>query len=106
MKDSFQADYWGQQIDKLMSEIVRHATICEVKLLDPGVIEAVLANNESVCGHANPAVFKKLREVLMMGMVVRGKVFEKMEPGEAAALVEAVRERIRARVGDKLGSGR
>ena len=37
MSDKIQTRFWGRQIDDVMSEIVRQAAICQVKLLDPGV---------------------------------------------------------------------
>lgn len=48
---------WTHQIDVVMHEIVREASICDVKLLDPGVIWAVLQNSDSVCSHQNPRAF-------------------------------------------------
>ncbi|MCU0940664.1 MAG: hypothetical protein MUC86_16420, partial [Burkholderiaceae bacterium] len=75
MTDKIRTEFWGHQIDALLTEIVREASICQVKLLDPGVVDAVLHDDASVCGHDNPAAFKKLREALMMTFVVRGKAF-------------------------------
>ena len=94
---------WTHQIDDVMHEIVREAAICDVKLLDPGVIEAVLQNNDSVCGHENPRAFKKLRDMLMLGFIMRDKVYEKLGPVEADELVNGIRERLRQRMGDRLG---
>src|SRR6188768_4422542 len=73
MSDKIQTRFWGRQIDDVMSEIVRQAAICQVKLLDPGVIDAVVHDNPSVCGNNNPKSFKKLRELLMMGLMMRDK---------------------------------
>ena len=61
-----------------MSEIARQATICKVRLLDDGVIDAVLRNDPSVCGSNNPLSFKKLRDSLMLGFVVRDKSVENL----------------------------
>ena len=94
---------WTHQIDDVMHEIVREAAICDVKLLDPGVIEAVLQNNESVCGHDNPRAFKKLRDMLMLGFIMRDKVYEKLGPVETEELIGAIRDKLRQRMGDRLG---
>lgn len=94
---------WTHQIDDVMHEIVREAAICDVKLLDPGVIEAVLQNNDSVCGHQNPKAFKKLRDMLMLGFIMRGKAYEKLGAIEADEMIGAIREKLRQRVGRKLG---
>ena len=94
---------WTQQIDDVMHEIVREAAICDVKLLDPGVIEAVLQNNDSVCGHENARAFKKLRDMLMLGFIMRDKVYEKLGPVETEELVGAIRDKLRQRMGGRLG---
>lgn len=82
---------------------MREASICQVKLLDPGVVDAVLHDDASVCGHDNPAAFKKLREALMMAFVVRGKAFAGLGPVEADALIQEISETLKARLG---GDGR
>jgi len=103
MSSEFRAKFWGRQMDDLMSEMARQATICKVRLLDPGVIEAVLRNDPSVCGTSNPLSFKKLRDSLMLGFVVRDKSVENLGPGETEALVTAIRERIQEHLGGQLG---
>lgn len=62
-----------------MLEISRQASLCKIKLLDPGVIEAVLKNNESVCGT------------------------DKLGPIEADELIGTIREKLKERFGGKLG---
>ncbi|MBO9512691.1 MAG: hypothetical protein J7549_01130 [Variovorax sp.] len=94
---------WTHQIDDVMLEIVREASICEVKLLDPGVLEAVLQNNDSVCGHQNPKAFRKLRDLLMMGFIMRDKASERLGAIETEELIAGVREKLRDRVGGRLG---
>jgi hypothetical protein len=102
MSDSVRNEFWGHQLDAVLSEIVREASICQVRLLDPGVVEAVLHDNPSVCGHDNPVAFKKLRELLMMGFVVREKAFERLGPLEADAILQTLREKIAAKYGGAL----
>ena len=99
----FRAKFWGRQMDDLMSEIARQATICKVRLLDPGVIDAVLRNDESVCGTSNPLSFKKMRDTLMLGFVVRDKSVEHLGASETEALATAIRESIKERYGDRFG---
>jgi hypothetical protein len=103
MSSEFRAKFWGRQMDDVMSEIARQATICKVRLLDPGVIDAVLRNDESVCGTSNPIAFKKLRDTLMLGFVVRDKSVEHLGPGETEALTAAIRERLQEYLGGRLG---
>jgi len=103
MSSEFRAKFWGRQMDDLMSEIARQATICKVKLLDPGVIDAVLRDDASVCGTSNPLSFKKLRDTLMLGFVVRDKSAEHLGPGETEAIATAIRENIKERFGNQWG---
>jgi hypothetical protein len=103
MSDKIRDEFWGHQLDAVMGEIVREASICQVKLLDPGVVEAVLHDNPSVCGKDNPIAFKKLRDLLMMGFVVREKAFERLGALEADAIVQAIREKLKAKYGGALG---
>lgn len=104
MTDKIRDEFWGHQLDAVMSEIVREASICQVKLLDPGVIEAILHDNASVCGKDNPAAFKKLRELLMVGFVVREKAVERIGALEADAIQQAIREKLQAKYGGALGN--
>ena len=99
----FRAKFWGRQMDDLMTEIARQATICKVKLLDPGVIDRVLQNDASVCSSANPVSFKKLRDAMMLGFVVRDKSVEHLGAAETEAIATAIRERIREHLGGQLG---
>lgn len=97
MTDVPRESVWTHQIDDVLTQIIREASICQVKMMDPGVIEAVLQNNDSVCGHQNPRAFKKLREALMMGFMVREKAYDRLGPVEAQALIDQIRERLRKR---------
>ena len=106
MAEEIRNRFWGRQLDDVMSEMMRQATICKVKLLDPGVIDRVLNNDASVCGSANPMSFKKLRDAMMMGFVVRDKSVEHLGAGETEALVAAIRERIAEHLGGQLGGPR
>ncbi|MEJ8814244.1 hypothetical protein WKW77_24375 [Variovorax ureilyticus] len=98
MTDTPRESVWTHQIDDVLSQIIREASICQVNMTDPGVIEAVLKNNDSVCGHQNPLAFKKLRQAVMMGFMVREKVYERLGPVEAQELIDTIRERLRARL--------
>ena len=103
MSEQVRGRYWGRQMSDLMAEMARQATICKVKLLDPGVIDAVIRNDESVCGTSNPISFKKLRDAMLMGFVVRGKSVDALGPVETEALIAGIREQIKSHLGDQLG---
>lgn len=105
MSDKIRNEFWGHQVESIMTEVVRNASICKVRLLDPGVVEAVLHDNASVCGTDNPVAFKKLRDLLMMGFVVREKAVDRLGPLEAEQVGQEIRDRLKAKFGDKLGGG-
>lgn len=98
MTDTPRESVWTHQIDDVLSQIIREASICQVKMTDPGVIEAVLQNNDSVCGHQNPLAFKKLREAVMLAFVVREKTYDRLGPVEAQELIDTIRERLLKRI--------
>ena len=100
---NLQLQWWTQKFDDVDRELAQLATICKVPLLDPGVIERVLKNDATVCGAPNPAVFTKLRSLLMMHYAVRDKAVEALGGTQAQALINQVVERLRARLGGKLG---
>lgn len=103
MSEERKTSVWTHQIDDVMLEIARQAATCKVRLLDPGVVEAVLHNNESVCGNSNPRAFAKLRNTLMLGFKLREKAYDQLGPIEADELIGNIRAQLRERFGDKLG---
>ena len=95
--------WWGKNLEDIDREVARLATICRVRLLDPGVIQRVLDKDASVCGTTNAAAFDKLRQALMMHYHVRTKAVGAI--GEAAtqdAIAEIVAN-IQKRLGKQLG---
>ena len=45
---------WAENLDELDREIARLALVCQVRILDPGIILRVLRKDASVCGTDNP----------------------------------------------------
>ncbi len=103
MSDKIRARFWAPQIEGLLNEIAREAYIADVKLLNPGVIEAVLHNDAAAAGSTNPLAFKKLRDLLMMGFVVREKAMERLGVEEIAEMVTEIRAHLKERYEGKLG---
>jgi hypothetical protein len=95
--------WWAKNLDDVDREVARLATICNVRILDPGVIERVLHNDASVCGSSNPAAFTKLRSALMMHYTVRGKAVEAMGEAATRELVDEIVGKLRERIGERLG---
>ena len=65
--------FWENNLEELDGEIARLATLCEVRILEPGVFQRVLDSDASVCGTENPIAFAKLRALLMMRLAIREK---------------------------------
>jgi hypothetical protein len=52
---------WTKHFDKIDREIAQLASVCKVRIHDPGVIERVLHEDALVCGTQNLRAFEKLR---------------------------------------------
>ena len=100
----FQTAYWAKKFDDIGHEIARLATICNVRILDPGAIERVLRNDASVCGTANKVAFDKLRALVMMHYSVREDAFEVLGDAKTRLLLETIVTSLRASIGDRLGN--
>ena len=97
------AKWWAKNLDDVDREVARLATICNVRILDPGVIERVLRDDASVCGSRNPVAFKKLRSTLMMHYHVRDKAMGALGEAGTARVVAEIVESLRQRFGERLG---
>ena len=97
------ATWWAKSLNELDREIARLATICNVRILDAGVIERVLQNDASVCGSKNQLAFDKLRNTLMMHYQVRDQAVGSLGQAQTRALVEQIVESLRERIGERLG---
>ena len=96
--------WWAKNLDDVDREIARLAAICNVRILDPGVIERALENDASVCGSSNPAAFGKLRNALMMHYHIREKAVGALGEAGTARVIADIVENLRQRLGDRLGT--
>ncbi|HET9025547.1 MAG TPA: hypothetical protein VFN64_13310 [Burkholderiaceae bacterium] len=103
-KTDLGAMWWSHSLSEVDKEVARLATICYVPLLDPGVVERVLANDASVCGTSNALAFEKLRNVLMMHYAVRTRAAEQIGQAGTNALVMQIVEELKQKFGDRLGT--
>ena len=86
---------WAADLEEVDREIVRLAGLCQVRVLEAGVIGRVLKNDASVCATANPLAFRKLRDLLMLHLAIREKAAESFGQARAAAVEDYVVERLR-----------
>ena len=95
--------WWAKNLDDVDREVARLATICKVRLLDPGVIERVLNNDTSVCGTQNKRAFDTLRNALMMHYHVRDKAVGAMGEAATAQVIAEIVSNTKKRLGGQLG---
>jgi hypothetical protein len=94
---------WTEHFDEIDREIAQLASMCKIRLLDPGVIERVLKKDTLVCGTQNPRAFDKLRSLLMMHYSVRDRAVVALGEEETMRIMGEIVARLRTRYGDRLG---
>lgn len=94
---------WAKDFEELDRQIGEMAAICQVPILDPGVIERVLNNDKLVCGTENAEAFDKLRSLLMLHYKLRDMAVVKFGQEDTIRIMEEIIKRLRARFGDSLG---
>ena len=93
--DAYRTEWWGRNLEQLDREIGRMATICRAPLLEPGVVDRVLQDDDTMCGTKNAAAFAKLRDLLRMHFLVRQKTADDLGQMPATVLEADVIERLR-----------
>lgn len=94
-KDPVYQVLWTEDLEEVDREIARMATLCQVRVLEPGVIGRVLKSDDSVCGTANPVAFRKLHDLLKLHLAIREKSVESFGSVQATAIENYVIERLR-----------
>jgi hypothetical protein len=89
--------FWENNLEELDGEIARLATLCEIRILEPGVFQRVLQKDASVCGTDNPIAFAKLRDLLMMHLAIREKSVDAFGQAATARVEDYVIERLKQR---------
>ena len=59
-------EHYNAELASIDMEIARLAQICGIQMLQPGVAEAVLRNDSSLCNSTNPLAWEKLRDLLVL----------------------------------------
>jgi hypothetical protein len=102
-QDHSQIAWWVENIEELDREIARLCLLCQVRILDPGIIERVLKKDASVCGTSNPVAFTKLHDMLMFYFANRQKSVDAVGQLQTAQIEAHVVEQLRSRFADLLG---
>ena len=93
-KEPVYSALWTEDLEQVDREIARLATICQVRILAPGVIRRVLQKDASVCGTENPVGFGKLRDLLMLHLAIRKKSADSFGEAKTAAIEDYIIERL------------
>jgi hypothetical protein len=94
-KDPVYRALWTEDLEEVDREIARLAVLCQVRILEPGVIRRVLQKDASVCGTANAAAFAKLHDLLLLHFAIRQKSVDSFGHAQTAAMEDYIIERLR-----------
>ena len=94
-KDTVYRLLWTDDLEEVDREIAKLAMLCQVKILEPGVIRRVLQKDASVCGAPNAVGFRKLHDLLVLHLAIREKAVDSFGQAQAAAIEDYVVERLR-----------
>ena len=81
---------WSRHLESIVDELSHLAIACDVKLRDPGVVERIIKNDETVCGHKNEHGFRKLRALVMATYDSLGKAIDRIGPEETKKITSAI----------------
>lgn len=95
--DQFSTARLIDSLEDIDTEIARLALLCQVRILDPGVVERVVRKDASVCGTNNPIAFEKLHNLLAMHFGVRDSAGVVHGQAIASLVEQQVIDRLRAR---------
>jgi hypothetical protein len=84
-------------LDEIDAEIARLALLCQIPLLNPGVVERVVRSDASVCGIDNPVAFEKLRHMLALHFGVLDSAADAHGQAPATRVEQHVIDRLRDR---------
>jgi len=93
--DPVYGERWSVNLEDVDREIARLAGVCQVPVLQPGVIDRVLRDDASVCGTKNAIAFRKLHYLLLLHQSIRGKAAESFGEAQTAAIEDYVIGRLR-----------
>jgi len=94
-EQNFPPAMWAENLEELDREIARLALLCQVRVLDPGVLARVLRKDASVCGTDNPAAFAKLHDMIMVHLAIREKSVDALGQSKTGAIEDYVIERLK-----------
>lgn len=85
---------WVRHLDAIGDELMRLSIACDVRLRDPGVIDRILRNDETVCGTKNPIGFRKLHNLIEATFSSVNKAADRIGANETKLITAAIIERL------------
>jgi len=85
---------WQRHLDAIGDELVHLSIACDVQLREPGVVERIIKNDETVCGTRNPIGFKKLRSLVMATFNSINKAIDRIGPEDVKMLTDELAARL------------
>lgn len=85
---------WVRHLDAIGDELMRLAIACDVQLREPGVVDRILRNDESVCGVRNPVGFRKLQSLIKATFSSVNKSIDRIGAEETSQITAAIMERL------------
>jgi hypothetical protein len=85
---------WVRHLDAVGDELMRLSIACDLRLRDPGVIDRILRNDETVCGTKNPIGFRKLHSLVKATFSSVNKAIDRIGPEETKLITAAIIERL------------
>ncbi|HEX2334285.1 MAG TPA: hypothetical protein VHI32_14065 [Burkholderiales bacterium] len=102
-KDPIYRVLWSEDLEEVDREIAKLAVLCQVRILEPGVIRRVLQKDASVCGTQNAVAFAKLHDLIMLHLAIRQKAADSFGQAQTAAIENYIIERLRKSFPDLAG---
>ena|ERR1044071_839638 len=93
----FGSQWYESQLGLVDAQIAKLAAILDLRILDPGVIERVIAGDDTVCGRASDKAFRNLRALIRMHYVLTDDSLTAIGPEQCARILDRMRERFGAR---------
>jgi hypothetical protein len=93
-EDRYAIAWWAENLEALDREIARLASLCQVKILEPGVVARLLHKDSSVCGMENPRAFARLHDLVMVHLALREKSAGAVGSLQTAAIEDHIVERL------------
>ena len=85
---------WKRHLDGIANELLRLSIACDVRLRDPGVLDRILRDDDTVCGRKNPEAFRKLRNLVIATYDSLGKSIDRIGPEDTKMITDAIAARI------------